>query len=149
MRTHALPAARFLVSLLLVALPSAGCQASPSTVIGTGQKARGVSIESLAGGQVASLPSGNVFLRVHSFVQDPNSAFPSSSHGAGFVYQEDGRQLFTAQGAAPVDLEAGTTPLQTTVTPPPTPTPGPPHHARPLSAPPPRMRLTHPRSPRA
>jgi hypothetical protein len=115
MRTDTRPLARARVTLLLVALLGASCQASPSSVVGAGARARGVKVEALAGGLLAALPSGSVFVLVHSFVQGAQSAFPSASHAAGFVYQEAGEQRFTAQGAAPIDLEAGQALFQSSV----------------------------------
>jgi quercetin dioxygenase-like cupin family protein len=53
------------------------------------------------------VPSGNLFMRVQSFVQDPGNTFGSKSHQSGFLYVSEGveRQLY-ADGET-VDLHAG------------------------------------------
>src|SRR6516162_5866224 len=48
---------------------------------------QGEEVEGLAGGEVAALPSGNLFVRVIGFSQGPGAGFPSHKHTPGFVYE--------------------------------------------------------------
>lgn len=67
----------------------------------------GMRIRALAGGQLEALPSGNVFIRVQSFVQNPGNTFGSKSHQSGFVYVADGAERQTYVDGETVDLQAG------------------------------------------
>jgi quercetin dioxygenase-like cupin family protein len=85
-------------------------------LLGCGSAARAVSqsasehdqrVEGLAGGEVAALPSGDLFLRVIGFSQGPRAAFPSHKHTPGFVYVAAGVQRLDSPPAPPRIIQPG------------------------------------------
>jgi len=61
----------------------------------------GQQVKGLAGGEVAALPSGNLFVRVIGFSQGPMTVFPSHKHTPGFVYVAAGVQRLQSPPAPP------------------------------------------------
>jgi len=61
----------------------------------------GQQVKGLAGGEVAALPSGSLFVRVIGFSQGPMSVFPSRKHTPGFVYVAAGVQRLQSAPARP------------------------------------------------
>ena len=61
----------------------------------------GQQVKGLAGGEVAALPSGNLFVRVIGFSQRPMAVFPSHKHTPGFVYVAAGVQRLQSPPAPP------------------------------------------------
>ena len=59
----------------------------------------GQQVKGLAGGEVAALPSGNLFVRVIGFSQGPLTAFRSHKHTPGFVYVAAGVQRLVSPPA--------------------------------------------------
>jgi quercetin dioxygenase-like cupin family protein len=62
---------------------------------------QGQQVKGLAGGEVAALPSGNLFVRVIGFSQGPGGEFPSHKHTPGFVYVAAGVQRLHSPPAPP------------------------------------------------
>jgi quercetin dioxygenase-like cupin family protein len=91
-----------------------GC-GSGSHAVSANASARGEQIKALAGGEVAALPSGNLFLRVIGFSQRPRAAFPSHKHTPGFVYVAAGVQRLHSQDAPPRLIEPGEAVFQPSV----------------------------------
>jgi quercetin dioxygenase-like cupin family protein len=85
---------------MMVAAPLFGCGGASGTVSPNGS-ARGEQVKGLAGGEVAALPSGNLFVRVIGFSQGPMTAFPSHKHTPGFVYVAAGLQRLHSPPAPP------------------------------------------------
>src|SRR5215472_11410832 len=61
----------------------------------------GQQVKGLAGGEVAALPSGSLFVRVIGFSQRPVAVFPSHKHTPGFVYVAAGVQRLRSPPAPP------------------------------------------------
>jgi quercetin dioxygenase-like cupin family protein len=72
-------------------IPLFGC-GSVSRAVSQNASEHGQQVKGLAGGEVAALPSGDLFLRVIGFSQGPGAAFPSHKHTPGFVYVAAGVQ---------------------------------------------------------
>ena len=75
----------------------------------------GQQVKGLAGGEVAALPSGNLFVRVIGFSQGPMTAFPSRKHTAGFVYVAAGVQRLQSPPAPPTIILPGEAVFQPSV----------------------------------
>lgn len=91
-----------------VAILAAACQGVPITATGDA-RATGVRTGGLAAGKLESLPSGNVFIRVQSFVQDPGNTFGHKSHQSqsGFIFVADGVERQTYVDGETVEAQAG------------------------------------------
>jgi quercetin dioxygenase-like cupin family protein len=61
----------------------------------------GQQVKGLAGGEVAALPSGSLFVRVIGFSQGPMAMFRSHKHTPGFVYVAAGVQRLQSPPEAP------------------------------------------------
>ena len=61
----------------------------------------GQQVKGLAGGEVAALPSGSLFVRVIGFSQRPMTVFRSHKHTPGFVYVAAGVQRLQSPPAPP------------------------------------------------
>jgi quercetin dioxygenase-like cupin family protein len=68
-----------------------GCS-SASRAVSPNASEHAQQVKGVAGGQVAALPSGNLFVRVIGFSQGPGTAFHSHKHTPGFVYVAAGVQ---------------------------------------------------------
>jgi quercetin dioxygenase-like cupin family protein len=79
------------VLAMMAASPLSSCGGANPTVTPTASE-HGQQIKGLAGGEVAALPSGDLFVRVIGFSQGPMEAFPSHKHTPGFVYVAAGVQ---------------------------------------------------------
>ena len=88
------------VMVVIAAAPLSGCGAAGGSV-SPNASAHGERVKSLAGGEVAALPSGNLFVRVIGFSQGPMTAFPSHKHTPGFVYVAAGVQRLQSPPAPP------------------------------------------------
>ena len=75
-----------------------GCSGASQAVSATAS-AHGQQVKGLAGGEVAALPSGNLFVRVIGFSQGPMTAFRSHKHTPGFVYVAAGVQRLVSPPA--------------------------------------------------
>ena len=97
---------RALAAAALAALLSA-CSAAAASGPNRGALARSATVESVAAGQVQALPTGPVFARIGSFVQQPHTAFSSASHVEGFDFVLSGAQRLTYASGQMLDIEAG------------------------------------------
>jgi quercetin dioxygenase-like cupin family protein len=79
------------VMAVMAAALLAGCGGA-SGAASSNASEHGQQVKGLAGGEVAALPSGNLFVRVIGFTQGPMAAFPSHKHTPGFVYVAAGVQ---------------------------------------------------------
>jgi quercetin dioxygenase-like cupin family protein len=68
-----------------------GCGGA-SRAVSPNASEHGQQVKGLAGGEVAALPSGDLFVRVIGFSQGPMAVFPSHKHTPGFVYVAAGVQ---------------------------------------------------------
>src|SRR6516164_10539276 len=88
------------VMAVMAAAPMFGC-GSASRVVSPAALEHGQQVKGLAAGEVAALPSGNLFVRVIGFSQGPMTAFRSHKHTAGFVYVAAGVQRLDSPPAPP------------------------------------------------
>lgn len=95
------------VLLGVLVLLVSGCGAGGASGSGRTSTALGTHVEDLAGGRLAALPSGTLFMRVIRFVQPPHSSFRSKKHQPGFVFQDQGRQVLALAGGPTVTIRAG------------------------------------------
>src|SRR5215472_4846932 len=71
-----------IVMAVMAAAPLFGC-GSASGAENPDASEHGQQVKGLAGGEVAALPSGNLFVRVIGFSQGPMTVFPSHKHTPG------------------------------------------------------------------
>jgi quercetin dioxygenase-like cupin family protein len=102
------------VMVVIAAAPLSGCGAAGGSV-SPNASAHGERVKSLAGGEVAALPSGNLFVRVIGFSQGPMTAFPSHKHTPGFVYVAVGLQRLHSPPAPPRTILPGEAVFQPSV----------------------------------
>jgi quercetin dioxygenase-like cupin family protein len=79
------------VMAVTAAAPLFGCGGTGRAVSPNALE-HGEQVKGLAGGEVAALPSGSLFVRVIGFSQRPMTVFPSHKHTPGFVYVAAGVQ---------------------------------------------------------
>ena len=84
----------------------AGCGGA-SGALSPDASAHGQQVKGLAGGQVAALPSGSLFVRVIGFSQRPMTVFRSRKHTPGFVYVAAGVQRLQSPPAPPRIIRPG------------------------------------------
>jgi hypothetical protein len=77
---------------------------------------RGEVVERLDAGQVASLPTGTVYVRFVRFVQPPGYVINSKQHVPSVVYVEKGVHRLVLAGQPPIDLVAGQATFHQSVT---------------------------------
>src|SRR5262249_62389917 len=77
-----------------------GC-GDASRAVSPNASEHGQQVKGLAGGEVAAVPSGNLFVRVIGFSQGPMAVFPSHKHTPGFVYVAAGVQRLQSPPAPP------------------------------------------------
>jgi quercetin dioxygenase-like cupin family protein len=99
---------------LMAVVPLSGCGGDRRAVSLTASE-HGQQVKGLAGGEVAALPSGNLFLRVIGFSQGPGAEFPSHKHTPGFVYVAAGVQRLDSPPAPPRIILAGEAVFQPSV----------------------------------
>jgi quercetin dioxygenase-like cupin family protein len=87
------------VMAVMAAAPLFGCGTSQAVSPNALEHAQ--QVKGLAGGEVAALPSGNLFVRVIGFSQRPMAVFPSHKHTPGFVYVAAGVQRLDDPPAPP------------------------------------------------
>ena len=102
------------VMAVMAAAPMFGC-GSASRVVSPAALEHGQQVKGLAAGEVAALPSGNLFVRVIGFSQGPMTAFRSHKHTAGFVYVAAGVQRLHSPPAPPVIILPGEAVFQPSV----------------------------------
>jgi quercetin dioxygenase-like cupin family protein len=88
------------VMAVLAAAPLFGCGGT-SRAVSPNALEHGEQVKGLAGGEVAALPSGSLFVRVIGFSQRPMAVFPSHKHTPGFVYVAAGVQRLDSPPAPP------------------------------------------------
>src|SRR5215831_15152783 len=88
------------VMAVMAAALLAGCGGA-SGALSPNASEHGQQVKGLAGGQVAALPSGNLFVRVIGFSQRPMTEFRSHKHTPGFVYVAAGVQRLQSPPAPP------------------------------------------------
>jgi quercetin dioxygenase-like cupin family protein len=88
------------VTAVMAAAPLSGCGGA-SGAVSPNASEHGQQVKGLAGGEVAALPSGNLFARVIGFSQGPNTVFPSHKHTPGFCYVAAGVQRLDSPPAQP------------------------------------------------
>jgi quercetin dioxygenase-like cupin family protein len=103
-----------LVVPVMAAAPMFGCGGA-SRAVSANAWARGEQVKGLAAGEVAALPTGNLFVRVIGFSQRPRSAFPSHKHTPGFVYLAAGVQRLDSPPASPTIILPGEAVFQPSV----------------------------------
>ena len=96
-------------SLLVACTPAP--QASPDGAA----MAAGYSVKALAGGRLASLPTGSLFIRIINFDQPVGHSFPSKTHVPGFDYVASGYQRLTIQDRPPIDIGPGESVFQPSI----------------------------------
>jgi quercetin dioxygenase-like cupin family protein len=99
---------------VMAVVPLYGC-GSASRSISVDASAHAQQVKGLAGGEVAALPSGNLFLRVIGFSQGPGAEFPSHKHTPGFVYVAAGVQRLNSPPAPPRMILPGEAAFQPSV----------------------------------
>jgi hypothetical protein len=92
---------------LLIPLVMVACASPPQPVSDVHALGAGAAVKRLAAGQLSSLPTGGVFVRVIKFMQPPDYIFPSAQHTAGILYVESGNHRLALAGQPPVDVAAG------------------------------------------
>jgi hypothetical protein len=102
------------VMAVMAAAPLLGWGGASQTVSPNASEL-GQQVKGLAGGEVAALPSGNLFVRVIGFSQGPMTAFPSQKHTAGFVYVATGVQRLVSPPAPPRIIMPGQAVFQPSV----------------------------------
>ena len=88
------------VMAVMATAPLFGCGGT-SRAVSPDALEHGQQVKGLAGGEVAALPSGNLFVRVIGFSQRPMAVFPSHKHTPGFVYVAAGVQRLDSPPAPP------------------------------------------------
>jgi hypothetical protein len=99
---------------VMAVAPLFGCGGA-SRIMSSNASEHGQRVKGLAGGEVAALPSGNLFLRVIGFSQGPGAEFPSHKHTPGFVYVAAGVQRLDSPPAPPRIILAGEAVFQPSV----------------------------------
>ena len=102
------------VMAVMAAAPLFGC-GSTGRAVSPDALEHGQQVKGLAAGEVAALPSGNLFLRVIGFSQGPRTVFPSRKHTPGFVYVAAGVQRLHSPPALPVIILPGEAAFQPSV----------------------------------
>jgi quercetin dioxygenase-like cupin family protein len=85
----------------------AACSSTLQPSLNPEALASGAVIKALAGGQLSSLPTGPVYIRVIHFAQPAGHTIQSRQHVAGFVYVEKGRHLLLVEGRPQQDIGEG------------------------------------------
>ena len=102
------------VMAVMVAGSLFGC-GSASRAVSPNASEHGQQVKGLAGGEVAALPSGSLFVRVIGFSQGPMTVFPSHKHTPGFVYVAAGVQRLHSPPAPPRIIRPGQAVFQPSV----------------------------------
>jgi quercetin dioxygenase-like cupin family protein len=102
------------VMTAMAVVPLFGCGGA-SRAVSLKASEQGQQVKGLAGGQVAALPSGSLFLRVIGFSQGPGAEFPSHKHTPGFVYVAAGVQRLVSPPAQPRTILPGEAVFQPSV----------------------------------
>jgi quercetin dioxygenase-like cupin family protein len=102
------------VMAVIAAAPLFGCGGT-SGAVSPNALEHGQQVKGLAGGEVAALPSGNLFVRVIGFSQRPMAVFPSHKHTPGFVYVAAGVQRLDSPPAPPRIIRPGQAVFQPSV----------------------------------
>jgi quercetin dioxygenase-like cupin family protein len=85
------------------------CACSGTSTSGTNAAAlpHGAVVKKLSAGTVASLPTGNVYIRFVRFVQPAGYVINSKQHVPSIVFVEAGTARLVLAGGTPIDLKAG------------------------------------------
>jgi quercetin dioxygenase-like cupin family protein len=94
-------------ALVASALTIAACSAAATVGANPDALASGASVTTLDAGELNSLPTGPVYIRVIRFEQQPGYVIHSKSHVASVVYVETGVHRLILDGQAPIDLMGG------------------------------------------
>jgi quercetin dioxygenase-like cupin family protein len=106
------------VKLRMAVLATAlvACSTTAPPVSNAAALPRGEVVERLDAGQVASLPTGTVYVRFVRFVQPPGYVINSKQHVPSIVYVEKGVHRLVLTGQPPIDLVAGQATFHQSVT---------------------------------
>jgi hypothetical protein len=106
------------VKLRMAALAAAlvACSTTAPSASNAAAVPRGDVVERLDAGQVASLPTGTVYVRFVRFVQPPGYVINSKQHVPSIVYVEKGLHRLVLAGQSPIDLVAGQATFHQSVT---------------------------------
>jgi quercetin dioxygenase-like cupin family protein len=100
---------RRLVVIGVAALALAGCGGSAAAATANPQaQAKLMRIYELAAGKLDALPSGNQFVRVQLFRQQPGAVIASKKHQVGIIYQQSGTQVLQYGDGTHQEITAGT-----------------------------------------
>jgi quercetin dioxygenase-like cupin family protein len=102
------------IMAVMAATPLFGCGGA-SQAVSLNASEHGQQLKGLAAGEVAALPSGNLFVRVIGFSQGPMTMFPSHKHTPGFVYVAAGVQRLQSPPAPPRIIRPGEAVFQPSV----------------------------------
>jgi hypothetical protein len=105
-----------LVAALLVSLACTACSGAAAPPWDPQALARGAREASLGAGNVASLPTGAVYIRFIRFPQPAGYLIHSRQHQPGFVYVESGVHRLTLADQPPIDIMSGQAKFHQSVT---------------------------------
>jgi hypothetical protein len=87
-----------------VALLCTACSSPASTSVNQGAGAHAAKTLPLAAGGLLDVPTGNLFIRIIEFHQDPGTSFPSQVHVPGLIFQSEGSQVLAIHDGATVQI---------------------------------------------
>ncbi len=98
---------RRLTTLGVIVLALSACGGPATAASSSEALARGATVKTLDAGQLGSLPTGPVYIRIIRFVSPPGKVINSKQHVPSVVYVETGVHRLTLAGQPPIDLAAG------------------------------------------
>jgi quercetin dioxygenase-like cupin family protein len=96
-----------LTALLGIALALSACGGATTVASNAEALARGATVKTLDAGQLGSLPTGPVYIRMIRFAQPAGYVINSKQHVASVIYVETGVHRLILNGQPPIDLTAG------------------------------------------
>jgi hypothetical protein len=105
-----------LTALLGIALALSACGGATTVASNAEALARGATVKTLDAGQLGSLPTGPVYIRMIRFAQPAGYVINSKQHVASVIYVETGVHRLILNGQPPLDLMAGQAKFHQSVT---------------------------------
>ncbi len=105
-----------LTALVAIVLALSACGAAATVASNAEALARGAAVKTLDAGELDSLPTGPVYIRMIRFAQPAGYVIKSKQHVPSVVYVETGVHRLTLDGQPPLDLMAGQAKFHQSVT---------------------------------
>lgn len=101
---------------MVIALGLSACGSTVTVTSSAEALARGATVKTLAAGQLDSLPTGPVYIRMIRFAQPTGYVINSKQHVPSVIYVETGVHQLILDGQPPLDLVAGQATFHQSVT---------------------------------